>query len=76
MANHDHRVICDVCGFEYMASETRMRWDNARVCMKDWEPRHPQDFVRARRDRQAVRNPRPPPPDVFLSPGDVTEDDL
>lgn len=72
----EYNVICDVCGFQFKASETRMRWDNARVCTKDWEPRHPQDFVRGRRDRQAVRNARPVAPDVFLEPGDVTEDDL
>lgn len=72
----EHRVLCDVCGFDYPASETKMRWDKARVCMKDWEPRHPQDSVRAKRDRQAVRNARPEPPDVFLAPGDVTGDDL
>lgn len=72
----DYRVICDVCGFEYRSSETRMRWDGARTCLKDWESRHPQDFVEGRRDRQAVPNPRPDPPDVFLDPGDVTENDL
>ena len=74
--SRDHAVICDVCGFRYQASETRMRWDNARVCHADWEPRHPQDFVRGRRDRQSVPNARPVAPDVFLSPNDVTEDDL
>lgn len=74
--SRDYRVICDVCGFEYQASETRMRWDKLRVCLKDWEPRHPQEFVRARRDKQPVPNPRPQPPDVFLAPNDVTEDDL
>ena len=29
------------------------------VCMDDWEPQHPQDFVRGRADRQNVPDPRP-----------------
>lgn len=72
----DNFVICDVCGWKMRASETRMRWDNLRVCRKDWEPRHPQDFVKGMRDRQAVPNPRPEPPDQFIEPNDVTADDL
>lgn len=68
--------ICDECGFKVRQSETRKRWDGLIVCEKDWEPRHPQDFVRGRNDRQAVPNPRPEPPDVFLNPGDVTTEDL
>jgi hypothetical protein len=72
----DYHVICDVCGFQVRASQSRMRWDNLRVCTKDWEPRHPQEYVRGKPDRITVPNPRPPPPDVFVSPGDVTADDL
>jgi hypothetical protein len=71
-----HYVICDECGFKIRASESRKRWDGMRVCQQDWEPRHPQDFVRGRRDRQAVANARPEPVDVFLEPGDVRESDL
>lgn len=72
----DHYVICDECGFKYRASETRKRWDGMRVCQKDYEGRHPQDGVRGRRDRQAVKGARPESPDVFLEPNDVTADDL
>lgn len=64
----DHYVICDVCGFKYHSTETRMRWDGLRVCLKDYESRHPQDFVRGRRDRQAVRNARPEMRDQFITP--------
>jgi len=70
----DHYVLCDVCGFKKRASETRMRWDNLRVCKADWEARHPQDFIKPRRDRQAVPNPRPEPQDSFLGPLDVLPD--
>lgn len=72
----DYYVICDVCGFKIRASETRRRWDNLRVCTKDWESRHPQDFVRGRRDRQRVPDPRPEPADNFIEVGDITEADL
>lgn len=72
----DYYVLCDECGFKVRSSQTRRRWDNKRVCLKDWETRHPQDFVRGRHDRQRVPNPRPEPSDVFLNENDVTADDL
>ena len=57
---------CDVCGFRYRASETRLRWDNQMVCAEDWEPQHPQDFVRGRKDNQTVPYPRPEPTMTFI----------
>jgi len=72
----DHWVICDVCGFKVRASQSLKRWDGLLVCHKDWETRHPQEDVRGRVDRQLVDNPRPPPADVFVNPGDITRDDL
>jgi len=72
----DYYVICDECGGKFRSSQTRMRWDKARVCRKDWETRHPQDFVRGRADKQAVPNPRSEPSDVFLDDNDVTASDL
>lgn len=68
--------ICDECGFKVRASETRKRWDGKIVCTKDWEVRHPQDFVRGRIDRQRVPQPRPEAPDAFLTDNEVTADDL
>lgn len=67
--------ICDVCGIRYRASQTRMRWDRLMVCEKDWEPRHPQDNVRARPDRMAVPNPRPDAVDVFVTSATMVSDD-
>ena len=60
-AHGDFNRICDRCGFKYKASQTRKEWTGLIVCHKCWEPRHPQDFVRGRRDRQSVPYPRPEP---------------
>jgi len=60
-------AICDVCGFRFHSDEIRDRWDGLKVCRKDWEPRHPQDFVRARRERITPPWTRPEPqPDAFV----------
>lgn len=67
---------CEVCGFTYLASQTLRRWDGLFVCVKDWELRHPQDFVRGKADKQRVPNPRPEPDDYFLSDNEVTRDSL
>lgn len=55
----DHNAICDVCGFKYKFSQLLKNWQNLYVCKKCWEPRHPQDFVRAVKDRQSVPVSRP-----------------
>ena len=72
-------VICQRCGFERKSFQVRKEWTGLIVCSDGcWEPRHPQDLVRGKKDRQApppgMINPEPD--DVFLSPGDVTQDDL
>ena len=65
-----HYVVCDICGFEFYDDEVKTTWDGKVVCEKDWEPRHPQDFVRARPDKISADEPRrPEPEDVFV---DVT----
>jgi len=53
--------ICDECGMKFRLSEMRRRYDSALVCREDWEPRHPQEFVRGRADR--IRYPGPVRPD-------------
>jgi hypothetical protein len=63
----DWDAICDSCGFKFKASRLRKRWDGLMVCNKDWEPRQPQDFVRARVDIQAVPWSRPSSTDSFIT---------
>jgi hypothetical protein len=48
----DWNVICYICGFTFKASQLRKHWKGYYVCPKDWEPRHPQDFVKAPQPEQ------------------------
>ena len=61
----DYNAVCDECGFKYKASQLKRRWDGAMVCREDWEPRHPQDFVRGRPEGQALPYTRPEQVDEF-----------
>jgi hypothetical protein len=61
--------ICDVCGFRYRLSSMRKRWDSLIVCDADFEERHPQEFVRAVRDKIVVYNARPEPPEPATAEG-------
>lgn len=60
--------ICDRCGFKYRASQTFKTWDGLYVCYEDFETRHPQDFVRGRKDNQNVPDARPEPIDNIIGP--------
>ena len=59
-------VICDVCGRQYKAEGLRPRWDGLMVCLEDWEPRQPQDFVRAQADKIAPPWSRSESSDTFI----------
>ncbi len=73
----DFNRICDRCGLKRKASETRKEWTGLIVCADEcFETRHPQEFVRGKRDKQRVPMPRPEGANVFLEPTDVTADDL
>ena len=50
----DWNAICEVCGRKVKASALRQRWDGFMVCSRDWEPRHPQDFVKPKADKISV----------------------
>ena len=62
----DYNAICDVCGFKFKASEMRKTWKGLYVCHDDYEPRQPQDFLRARTDKQSVPWARVEPDDTFI----------
>jgi len=50
------------------SSRSRKRWDGLLVCEADWEPQHPQDFVRGVKDRQNVEEPSPESVDTIIGP--------
>lgn len=72
----DSRAVCDECGGVFYRSEMRERWDRAIVCKNDWEPRQPQDFVRAKKDKIMVKGSRPEPADRFLTTNEIQPEDL
>lgn len=51
----DWNVICDRCGRKRKGSEMSQMWYGTWVCPEHWEPRQPQDFVKA-----LPENPTPP----------------
>jgi len=63
----DWLIICDVCGKKIKASHSRHRWDGLIVCDKDFEHRHPQDYIKVRQDKITVPFLRPRPEDTFVS---------
>lgn len=72
----DHLVTCDRCGFTIYASEARKEWTGLIVCAADYDQRHPQDLVRAKADKQSVKDSRPAPEPVYLTTNQVTADSL
>ena len=55
----DWNVICDRCGGKFKRSETRKEWNGLITCLRGcWEPRHPQDFVRSKRDQNGIPDGR------------------
>lgn len=72
----DSKAVCDVCGFDMHQSDLKKRWDGAMVCSADWEPRHPQDSIRLRPERNTVKDARPAPEPRYLAVGEITADDL
>jgi hypothetical protein len=52
-------AICDECGKKFKFSQLKKRWDGLFVCEREWEPRHPQDFVKGIRDNMSVPISRP-----------------
>jgi len=69
--------ICDRCGFRFKLAALRKEWTGLKVCSGCFDHRNPQDFVRGVPDRQAVRDPRPEPADVFVAgPSTLMDSDL
>jgi len=52
-------MVSDESGFTHYASEMVRTWDGRWVHKDEWEPRHPQDFVRAKNDPVSLQIVRP-----------------
>lgn len=72
----DYNAVCDRCGRQFKASDLKRDWQGLRVCASDFEERHPQDFVRAVRPDKAPYGAKAIGAYDFLSPNEVTAEDL
>ena len=68
-----HLFRCDRCGCNYHADKKRREWTGFIVCFGPgtnncWEPRHPQDYVRARAEDPSVKDARIDPDDSLTLP--------
>ena len=64
----DHWVIDDQTGQKVRASETQRQWNGLVVDRRNFETRHPQELIRARREQLQVKDPRPRPIDLIIGP--------
>jgi hypothetical protein len=62
----DYNAECQRCHFKFKASELRREWTNLLVCDQCYDPRHPQEFLRAARDDMTVPFVSPELPPVFV----------
>ena len=69
-------MICDASGFKMRRSEAKKTWDNRWVRKDFWEPRHPQDFVKGKKDKQSVAPARPERSNSFIVDNQVQPEDL
>jgi hypothetical protein len=69
----DHLIQSDLTGRICYASETRKLW-NGLICHRDeYEERNPQDFLKARSEREPFKEVRPRTDQAI---GIITADDL
>lgn len=58
-SKHDYLIRSDRSGFVFPASEMVTQWDGLLVHRSEVEERNPQEFVRARKDPEALTDVRP-----------------
>jgi hypothetical protein len=72
----DSKACCDRCGFHKYQSQLKKEWTGAMVCRECFELRHPQDELKARSERNNVKDARPEPEYRFLAANEITPDQL
>jgi len=58
-------AYCSLCNGTFKASELRKHWQGMWRCQRCWEPRQPQDFVKAGPPEQPLPFVQPPN-DIFI----------
>ena len=74
MTSDDYLITCEFSGFVCKKSETRKMWNGLIVRKDFWEPRQPQDFIPAIRERPAPTDVRMDQPDPPLFDGNMYYD--
>lgn len=59
-------AICDRCGREFKSGELRKDWQGLMVCSKDFEYRHPQDFLKISPEKVTPPWVRPETTPIFV----------
>lgn len=72
---HQHNVIDDFTGFKRKSGDLRKNVYGYMVDPSNYEPRHPQETLRVRGDKQSVKNVRKEV-EIFLEVNEVTAEDL
>jgi hypothetical protein len=60
-------IICDRCSTKIRGEEAKHEWTGFIVCKDCFEHRHPQDFIRARKEVITPPFTRPRPTDEFVA---------
>ena len=68
---YEWNAICDRCAFEYKNWQLKKEWTGLMVCdgpgtNNCWEARHPQDFLRARKESNKLPWTRPETEDTYI----------
>ena len=66
-----HNKICDRTGFKIKATDAQKEWNGLVVRRRSFELRHPQDFLRSKKDHQAVADPRSEATNSFIGTNTV-----
>ena len=59
-------VICDRCHKKLKNDQVKKEWTGFMVCDRCWEPRHPQDLIKARGESGPLPFTRADQPDQFI----------
>lgn len=71
LVRREYNFISDISGFKFKSHRMRIMIGELGTLVVDqgeWNPQHPQLYLKPRADRQNVPNARVPPPDYFPPP--------